>query len=102
LLLWRCLHRGWWLQSYNDLQSCHLYLNLLNQLPHLGVVLQQCQLLDVSSVHALLEGSGLRLRVEDPLQMVSSLQLPLEPPSTKPVVLLLSLEESEALLLVGR
>jgi hypothetical protein len=48
----------------------------------------------------------LRLQVEDPLQVVTSLQLQMEPPGTKPgtkpVVLLLSLEESEALLLVSR
>jgi hypothetical protein len=69
---------------------------------HLGDVLQQFQPLDVSGVHISLEGSGLRLLVKDPLHVVASLQLQLEHPGTKPVVLLLSLEESEALLLVSR
>jgi hypothetical protein len=68
---------------------------------HLGDVLQQCQPLDVSDIHVLLEGRGLRLQVKDSLQVVASLQLRLEPPSTKSVVLLLSLDESEALLLVS-
>jgi hypothetical protein len=66
---------GWCLQSHDGLQSCYLYLSLLNRLLHLGDVLQQCQPLDVSDVYILLKGSGLRLQVMDPLQVVTSLQI---------------------------
>jgi hypothetical protein len=68
---------------------------------HIGDVPQQRQPLDISGVYVLLEGSSLRFQVEDPLQVVTSLQLQLEPPGTKPVVLLLNLKESETLLLVS-
>jgi hypothetical protein len=91
---------GWWLQSHDGLQSCCLYLCLLNLLLHNGDVLQQCQPLYISGVYVLMEGSVLRLQVEDPLQVVTSLQLQLEPLGTEPVVLLLNLGERETLLLV--
>jgi hypothetical protein len=101
VLFWWCLHWGWWLKSNDGLQRCYLYLCLLNLLLHISDVLQQRQPLDISGVYVLLVGSGLRLQVEDPLQVVTTLQLQLEPPGTKPVVLLLNLEESETLLLVS-
>jgi hypothetical protein len=91
---------GWWLQSHNGLQSCYLYLSLLNLLLYLDNVLQQRQPLYLFGVYVLLEGSVLHLQVEDPLQVVSSLQLQLEPPGAEPVVLLLNLGERETLLLV--
>jgi hypothetical protein len=40
LLLWWRLPWGRWLQSHDGLQSCYLYLCLLNLLLHIGDVLQ--------------------------------------------------------------
>jgi hypothetical protein len=42
---------------------------------HIRDVLQQCQPLNISGVNVLLEGGSLRLQVEDPLQVVTTLQL---------------------------
>jgi hypothetical protein len=52
-------------------------------------------------VKVLLKGNDLCLKVKDPLQVATSFQLQLKPPGTEPIVVLLSLKESETLLLVG-
>jgi hypothetical protein len=78
-----------------------LHLCLLQLLLHLYHVLKQCQPLYIPVVNVLLKGNDLCLKVKDPLQVVASLQLQLKPPRTETVVVLLSLKESETLLLVG-